>query len=122
MSLHHLPEPTQCLLWTEPERLRELRFETVTVFDEDDHARRTLVKCPECGQLYFHEMMEETDSEHGRDPIYRSFIPVPTGEHAAALSLASHLSLLRVRPALHYDWPKGQKEPSIAWWRVQPEA
>jgi hypothetical protein len=32
MALHRLPEPASCVLWNEPERLRDLRMETMTVF------------------------------------------------------------------------------------------
>jgi hypothetical protein len=121
VALHRLPEPVKCVLWNEPERVRDLRFDTVTVFADDEHSRRTLVKCPECGQLYFYEMREETDFANGEDPIYRSYIPVPGGEHAAALSLAAPSSLLRVRPALHVDWPSEREKPAVYWWRGQSE-
>ncbi|GAA0560913.1 hypothetical protein [Rhizomicrobium electricum] len=118
-ALHRLPEPTSCVLWREPERLRDLRMETVTVFEEDEHFRRALLKCPECGQLYFYEMHEEVDFENGQDPVTRLYTPVPTGEHAAALSLAASPSLQRVRPILRDVWPADQKTSTIAWWRVQ---
>jgi hypothetical protein len=117
MALHRLPEPTCCVLWNEPERLRDLRMETVTVFEEDVHFRRALLKCPECGQLYFYGMQEEIDFENGEDPVIRLYIPVPTGEHAAAFALAASQSLLRVRPILRNDWPADQKTSTIAWWR-----
>jgi hypothetical protein len=110
MALHRLPEPTQCLIWREPERLRELRFEILAALDEDGHFRRSLVKCPECGQLYFCETLEEAD---GQEPAFLCYIPVPTGEHAAALALASHQSLQRVRPALH-----GDDRQELSWLRV----
>lgn len=120
MALHRLPEPTACVLWNEPERLRDLRVETVTVFEDDGHFRRALMKCPECGQLYFYEM-QEVDFDNGQNPVTR-YIPVPTGEHAAALSLAASQSLQRVRPILREDWPADQKTSTIAWWRVEPGA
>jgi hypothetical protein len=120
MALHRLPEPASCVLWNEPERLRDLRMETMTVFEDDGHFRRALLKCPECGQLYFYEMREEADFEDGQDPVARLYIPVPTGEHAAAFSLAASQSLLRVRPILRDSGPADLKTSMIEWWRLEP--
>jgi hypothetical protein len=65
-------------------------------------------------------MREEANFWHGHDPVIRLYIPVPTGEHAAALVIASPLSLLRVRPMLRVMWPADQTKSTIVWWRAKP--
>lgn len=111
MALHRLPAPEACVLWNAPERLAALKFETVVAFDEDDGFVRSLVRCPECGQLYF------CDQRPTRGEDFRTLIPVPTAEHAAALALAAHASLLRIRPILREDWPADQETATALWWR-----
>jgi hypothetical protein len=103
MALHRLPDPAACLLWTEPTRLTSLAFETVVAFDEEDGFQRRLVCCPECGQLY----LSETNA------TAHYLIPVPTAEHAAALALASHAALMRVRPVLYRE-----PDAPIDWARI----
>ena len=114
MALHRLPEPATCILWTEPARAASLAWETVVGFDEDDGFHRRLVRCPECGQLYF--LDERAGTARGED--LRTLIPVPTAEHAAALALAAHASLLRIRPILLENWPTDQAEPTHSWQRT----
>jgi hypothetical protein len=114
MALHRLPAPTKCHLWNAPERLHEVRFDTVVVFDEEDHYRRRLVKCPDCGQLYLQETPDETAAD-----LACTYIPVPTEEHGAALALAAHASLMRVRPLLREEFPDGQTAPQFQWWPVE---
>ena len=116
-----LPHPTSCILWTDPEQLRDLRMETVTVFEEDDHFRRALLKCPECGQLYFYQMREEVDFD-GDDPVYRTYIPVASADQAATLAKVSQFELMTIHLALHSDWPADQETSTIFWSRATTPA
>jgi hypothetical protein len=61
-------------VWHNPELVRDTpmkeRFELVETYADESHLRRYLLKCRECGQLYFFEFYEWVDWEHGNDPQY----------------------------------------------------
>ena len=52
-----MTEPTQCVLWLEPELAEPLknRFNLVETHVDEAHWWRHLLECRECGQLYFFE-------------------------------------------------------------------
>src|SRR5262245_35598944 len=57
--------PIQCAFWEKPELVNEPnrwdRFELLETFVDDSHEFRHLLKCKECGQLYFFEFYEWID-------------------------------------------------------------
>jgi len=93
-SLPEFPEPLKCTLWRNLEPLENIPeiFEAIETYVDDSHHRRSLLKCRECGQLYFYEFLEFVDYENGDDPQYRAYTP-----------------------AIHSDWPKGQDRPAVFW-------
>lgn len=112
-TLHH---PTQCVLWREPERIASpdaQRFELLEDFVESSHWDRTLLKCRECGQLYFFEFHETIDWEGGDDAQHTTYIPVQTQEEIEALKQASDLSLFS--PRLRSERPPGATAATIRW-------
>jgi len=113
-----MKEPTQCALWSKPERVngptRE-RFELVRTFADESHLLRYLLKCRECGQLYFFEFYEEVDWVDGDDPQYSTYIPVETDAEIETLKAVTHLGLLQFTPRLQQDYPKGARGPTLRW-------
>lgn len=82
MTQRWLPEPRQCIFWHDPERVRGVLkegFELLEQYVHESHLRRYLLKCRECGQLYFFEFYEEIDWQKGNDPQSTKYIPVSTG-------------------------------------------
>ena len=58
------PEPTQCVLWNNPELVSgplNERFDLLETYADESHLKRRLLRCRECGQLYFHEFYEWID-------------------------------------------------------------
>jgi hypothetical protein len=112
-------EPTQCTYWHNPELVRAAPmkegFELIETYADESHLRRYLLKCRECGQLYFFEFYEWVDWEHGNDPQYSKYIPVPTVEDAQMLKKVSQAELLLFSPALNIDFPRDAEAPTIYW-------
>ncbi|MGH8200911.1 MAG: hypothetical protein ACREVO_11200 [Steroidobacteraceae bacterium] len=111
--------PTQCVYWHNPELVRtapmEEGFELIDTYADESHLRRYLLKCRECGQLYFFEFYEWIDWEHGNDPQYSKYIPVPTLDEAQRLKQASQAELLLFSPSLNIDFPKEAETSTIYW-------
>ena len=78
-------------------------FEVIEDYVDDSHLDRSLWKCRECGQLYFHECYEWVDWDEGNDKIYVTLIPVQTPEEIAALNQTTIFTLMRYHPRLHLD-------------------
>ena len=112
-------EPVDCVLWEKPELVLEgatkSRFERIETFVKDSHLWRYLLKCRECGQLYFFEFFEVVDWEGGDDPQYTTYIPVGTVEEATALSKLTPAALLNHFPRLQMDFPKSADGPVVRW-------
>jgi hypothetical protein len=113
-------EPTQCRLWqkenlTDPDSISADNFEVLHTFVDESRLCRRLVKCKECGQLYFYEFYEEIDWKEGNDPQYCTFIPIETRDEAETMARVSPLELLRFGPRLQKDWPAGEDKPTIRW-------
>jgi hypothetical protein len=115
---HRFAEPTQCVFWNNPELVRapvKEGFELIDTYADESHLRRYLLKCRECGQLYFFEFYEWIDWEHGNDPQYSKYIPVPTVDDAQMLKKASQAELLLFSPSLNIDFPKEAERSRIYW-------
>jgi hypothetical protein len=96
-----LPPPTQCVLWEQPDLVMTPRgrFETVETYTDESHLQRALVKCRECGQLYFYEFYERVDWDKGDDAHYSTFIPVPEPGEAARIKDLTIMSCCDIRRA-----------------------
>jgi len=112
--------PTQCVLWKKPKLAqgsKSERFELVEFYVDESHWRRYLLKCRECGQLYFYEFYETIDWEHGEDPQYSTYVPVETAAEIEALKATDHFDLRQFSPRLQHDFPKDAKVPTVYWVR-----
>ena len=104
-----LRHPTQCILWHHPERVvgKFAGFlEEVEAYEDSSHLTRSLYKCLECGQLYFHEWYEWVDWKDGNDKQYSTLVPVQTPEEIAALKQTNVFTLMTYIPRLHFDGGK----------------
>ena len=118
ISTHRYSRPTQCVLWREPNGLDGKRadsFETIATYVDDEHLIRRLLKCRECGHLYFYEMYEKIDWVDGDDPQYRTYIPVSNMTEVEILKMTATSELLLAAPALRRDFPKGAAAPKNYW-------
>ncbi len=113
MASIRISKPTKCVLWQiETLSIEQLRhaFQVMATYIDDSHLIRTLLRCLECGQLYFHEFYEEIDWIEGKDAQYSTWIPIDDAESGEELSKMSPLALL-VFPSIRYDYPMGADEP-----------
>ena len=112
-------EPAQCVYWRDAELVRAAPmkdgFELIETYADESHLKRYLLKCRECGQLYFFEFYEWVDWENGNDPQYSKYIPVPTVDDAQMLKKASQAELLLFSPSLNIDFPKEAERSRIYW-------
>jgi hypothetical protein len=117
LLLPEFPEPRICILWRNSEHLENMHrlLSTIETYLDESHHIRRLMKCRECGQLYFYEFLEFIDYVNGDDPQYRTYIPVTSAEHAAILTDLPHWELATCAPAIHSDWPKEQQKSRVAW-------
>ena len=118
LSTHQFSKPTQCTLWNDPNAIRGQHkdiFETIDTYVDDEHLIRRLLRCQECGQLYFYEMYEEIDWVDGDDPQYRTYIPVSDMTEVEILNTTATSELLLASPALHSDFPKDAAAPRNYW-------
>jgi hypothetical protein len=106
VQIVHLRHPTQCVLRENPDRVGggfgEF-FEEVESYEDSNHLSRSLYKCRECGQLYFHEWWEWVDWDEGNDKQYSTLIPVQTQEEIAALKQTTTVTLMTYFPRLQFD-------------------
>jgi len=110
-------KPTQCILWNKANLTpADLDFERVKTFTESSHFDRNILKCKECGQLYFHEFYEIVNFG-GDDDMYDTFIPVETNEEIKILSETKEpMELLQFSPRLQWDFVDG--ESGLPHWIV----
>jgi hypothetical protein len=111
--------PEQCVLWENPELLLEPgrgdRFERIEEYVDNSNSMRRLLKCKECGQLYFYEFREEINwSENGGDPQWRTYIPVYSDSDIEILKATGQYSLLKHGPRLNLDWPSRSNQ-KVFW-------
>ena len=90
-------------------------FEIIETYVDDSHLIRDLLKCRECGQLYFHEFYEQVISGPGGDSQYSTYIPVETPEEIELLRKASVIELSQFAPRLQKDFPTDAENPSVHW-------
>ncbi len=87
------------------------KFEHVETYAESSHFDRGLVKCRECGQLYYYEFYEVIDWEEGNDKMYSTYIPIEYDKALIEdLNQRSPMGLLGIFPRLQWD-PDG----SLKW-------
>jgi len=118
MASIRISRPTKCFLWqVETLSIEQLRlaFQVVATYVDDSHLIRTLLRCCECGQLYFHEFYEEIDWTEGKDAQYSTWIPIDDAESGEELSKMSPLALL-VYQSIRYDYPMRADEPRGPYW------
>jgi hypothetical protein len=111
-------EPTECILWkTDVLTIEQLRgiFDRVTTYEDDSHLIRKLLRCKECGHLYFYEFYEEIDWREGKDAQYWTWIPVDDQESAEQLSKLSVIHVLAYT-SIRYDYPMGADIPRGPAW------
>jgi hypothetical protein len=112
-----LRAPRQCHLWIEEEpQVDPQALEVVRTFQDESHFVRRLLRCGECGQLYFYEFVEIVDWTQGNDAQYRTYVPVEQNE-VEELSKTTALELLRYTPRIQRDWPKTAAQPVSRWVR-----
>jgi hypothetical protein len=116
LEFKKFPLPTQCVLWEQPNLVTTPRdrFEAVETYEDDSHLRRALLKCRECGQLYFYEFYEHVDWDNGDDAQYSTYIPVPARDEALRMKDLPVYELLRYSPRLQWDHPTG-KPTRLSW-------
>jgi hypothetical protein len=117
-----ITDPAECVLWnTEAPTIEQLRnaFDQVTTYEDDSHFIRRLLRCKECGHLYFYEFYEEIDWQGGDDGQYWTWIPVDDEESGERLKGLSIIQIL-MYPSIRYDFPKGSNTPrGPAWYRLK---
>ena len=90
------------------------RLACISLIDES-HLHRSLLKCRECGQLYFSEFYEMVDWDDGDDAQYTAYVPVETPAEIDALKRAGVMEILFYTPRLQRDFPKGAKAARVCW-------
>ena len=94
VKIVRLRRPTQCILWEQPNgisgKFSEI-FDEIECYEDSSHLTRSLYKCKECGQLYFHEWYEWVDWEDGNDKMYTTLVPVQTTEEIEVAGVDRHL-------------------------------
>ena len=89
--------PEQCVLWKKQdiEESDMGNFDVIETYIDTSHLWRHLLKCKECGQLYFFECYEKINwgGGDGSDYLYSTWIPVAQN-NAKSLKDKSPLELL----------------------------
>lgn len=116
----NMKAPAQCHLWQKENLTDEdidigNNFELLHTFVDESHLCRDLLKCRNCGQLYFYEFYEEIDWKEGNDQQYCTFIPVGTKDEAEDIAKISPVALLQISPRLQRDWPAEADKSAIHW-------
>ncbi len=75
--------PEQCVLWKkqkiEESDVSMSNFDNIKTYIDTNHFWRYLLKCKECGQLYFFEFKEDvnwSNEGNGNDYQYSTWIPI----------------------------------------------
>lgn len=104
-----------CHLWNTSNLTKEILKAALSIeknYIDESHLIRRLLKCKDCGQLYFYEFYEEIDWKEGNDPQYRTWIPVEDIGSADSINALSVFELLKF-PSIRCDWPSNQKAMKI---------
>jgi len=105
--------PETCHLWKAKNLTAEdMQFETVEVYEDTSHYGKALLRCKECGQLYYYDFYEYVDFEKGDDKIYTTYIPVNYTKEAIKILMGKMpIELLMFSPQIRWD----DKEPRWDW-------
>jgi hypothetical protein len=112
--------PTECHLWNKKVLTRDdLRtsLELVKTYEDDSHLMKSLLRCKDCGHLYFHEFYEIVDWEQGNDAQYSTWIPVDDAASSDALNDLSPLELLQYG-GIRVDFPSNAAQPTAPYWNL----
>jgi hypothetical protein len=113
--------PKQCHLWNDKELTRVTITKSLVLvkkYEDDSHLIRNLLRCRECGQLYFHEFYEIVDWTDGNDAQYTTWIPVEDVESADHLNALSPMELLRYG-GMRVNYPSSAKLPTAPYWTMR---
>lgn len=107
--------PTQCTLWSRKNLTPlDLNLELVKVYTRTSHIERDLLKCRECGQLYFHDWYEHVNFNHDA-AMYDTYIPVETEEQIETLSnIEKSADLAAYVPQLHGSFTNDRND-DLKW-------
>jgi hypothetical protein len=110
-----LKKPTQCILWNKTGLLpTDLNMQLMKVFKRGTHIERDLLKCRECGQLYFHDWYEHVSFSHDAD-MYDTYIPVETDNQVDELSkIENSADFTKYVPQLHGSFTNGHND-ELRW-------
>lgn len=107
LIFRQLRKPEQCRLWQDD--CQDLKnhigsiLEVVKTYSDSSNMERELLKCDECGQLYFFEHYDPW-SDTGEE--YNTYIPVESIEFADKLNEKMPIELLAFSPSIHHDLGK----------------
>ena len=109
--------PTQCCLWHKDcVDLMDLDFESVQTYTSSAHLQRNLLRCRECGQLYFHEWYKHVSFKHSAYE-YDTYIPVTSQDEIdTLLKTKTSADLLAFTPQLHGSCVN-DSESTLRWIR-----
>lgn len=113
--------PKQCHLWNEKELTRDALTKSLVLvksYEDESHLIRSLLRCKDCGHLYFHEFYEIVDWTEGNDAQYSTWIPVDEIESADSLNGLSPMQLMRYG-GIPVNFPSDAKEPTAPYWIVR---
>jgi hypothetical protein len=97
-----------------------LCLEIVKSYENESGTGRSLLKCEECGQLYFCDSDETVHWSSDGDELRQTYIPVESVKQAnmiLALTKSSDFSPTLFHPRLVDDWPAGKEKSEIGWIR-----
>ena len=108
--------PTKCRYWHEPKLLQsdplQDRFELLKTYVKDEHFWQYLLRCRECGQLYFMQFSESIDWVNGNDPQFTIYVPVGSQKES---DRSRKKGFKDTTPRLHIDFPSEAKQPMLYW-------
>ncbi|OGJ67519.1 hypothetical protein A2947_02355 [Candidatus Peribacteria bacterium RIFCSPLOWO2_01_FULL_54_110] len=111
--------PVQCHLWKKDKLVFDDliwdKFDHIRTFVDTSHYSTDILRCKECGQLYYFEWYEHIDWLHGNDPQHWTFIPIDSEEAAEDMLNKLPIELLQINPRLQYDWPHKEGRPEVRW-------
>lgn len=117
--------PVRCALWKAeslPEAMEAIRFERLKDYLDSSHAERALLRCKECGQLYFYAWYEVPHFPTGHDGQYRTFIPVDDEASADALNEMGSSELNQFRAIHRIHLPGSENYDDPPFWSCDPRA
>ena len=111
--------PVECHLWRDGNPSMEqlmMALTPIMTYEEESHLIRNVLRCKDCGHLYFHEFTEKIDWREGNDAQYSLWIPVNDLASADKLNELSTAELSAFY-GLHYDFPTEDEKPTGPYWK-----